>query len=92
MVPGSSGRHRGRSARIKTNWDKDYCFAKNPGEAVPRGLALRVVEKFLGEDARWEPDGSLTLQGQRIPLSQAGAMLINYAGPAETVAIYLPVS
>ena len=22
----------GWSARIKTNWDKDYCFAKNPGE------------------------------------------------------------
>ncbi len=59
--------------------------AQNPGDPVPRSLPLRVVEKFLGEDARWEPDGTLTLQGRRLPLSNARAMLINYRGPAGTV-------
>ena len=60
--------------------------ALKEGDPVPRSLPFRVVEKFLGEDAKWEPDGTLTLQGRPIPLSDARAMMINYTGPAGTVA------
>jgi adenylate cyclase len=59
--------------------------ARKEGDVVPRSLPFRVVEKFLGEDARWEPDGRLTLQGREIPLSDSRAMMINYAGPAGTI-------
>ncbi|HLG95060.1 MAG TPA: adenylate/guanylate cyclase domain-containing protein [Bryobacteraceae bacterium] len=54
------------------------------GDAPPaRSFALRVAEKYMGTDAQFQ-DGSLTLAGQRIPISSDRAIAINYAGPPGT--------
>jgi adenylate cyclase len=55
--------------------------AANPEFA--RSLALRVVEKYRGEDAVFE-GGTLTLAGSQIPVSADRAIPISYAGPAGT--------
>ena len=46
-------------------------------------LALRVAEKFLGQDAVLK-DRRLTLAGHDIPISSDRSIFINYAGPAGT--------
>lgn len=46
-------------------------------------LALRVAEKFIGQDAVLK-NGRLTLAGQEIPISPDRSIFINYAGPAGT--------
>jgi adenylate cyclase len=48
-----------------------------------RSLALRVVEKYLGQDAIYD-GSSLSVAGRQIPLSADRAIMINYAGPAGT--------
>jgi adenylate cyclase len=55
-----------------------------PGAPVARGMALRAAEKYLGEDAQFR-DGHLYLKGREIPISPAGTITINYAGPTKTV-------
>ncbi|HYL39121.1 MAG TPA: adenylate/guanylate cyclase domain-containing protein [Bryobacteraceae bacterium] len=50
------------------------------GLTLERSFALRVVEKYLGADARFE-NGELTLQGNPIPISADRTIAINYAGP-----------
>lgn len=54
-----------------------------PTETLPRGLALRAAEKYLGKDVELH-DGKLSLAGREIPLDSHGFMTINYAGPADT--------
>jgi class 3 adenylate cyclase/CHASE2 domain-containing sensor protein len=59
--------------------------APDPNAPGPdaRSFSLRVVEKYLGQDAVY--DGNiLSLAGRRIPVSADRAMTINYAGPAGT--------
>ena len=56
----------------------------NPAELPPaRGLALRVAEKFLGQDATFQ-NGRLELQGRQVPISPERSIFINYAGGPNT--------
>lgn len=48
-----------------------------------RSLGLRVAEKYLGSDARFER-GKLVLADHTIPISGQRAITINYPGPAGT--------
>jgi adenylate cyclase len=57
--------------------------SSNPAEAPNRGLALRVAEKFLGQDATFQ-SGRLKLAGRNIPISSDRSIFINYAGPPGT--------
>ncbi|MGA2596422.1 MAG: adenylate/guanylate cyclase domain-containing protein [Bryobacteraceae bacterium] len=53
-------------------------------DVPPNGaLALRVAEKFLGQDAVLQ-NGRLRLAGHDIPISSDRSIFINYAGPAGT--------
>ncbi len=45
--------------------------------------ALRVVEKYLGEDAKLD-HGTLTLKGELVPLDAERSIYINYAGGPRT--------
>jgi CHASE2 domain-containing sensor protein len=55
-----------------------------PGTPLTRGMALRTVEKYLGEDAQLR-DGHLFLKGREIPITADRRITINYAGRAHTV-------
>jgi adenylate cyclase len=52
---------------------------KSSDPPVARSLALRVAEKFVGQDAEWR-NGELFLRGRRVPVSPERSMVINYAG------------
>ncbi len=54
------------------------------GEPRATSLALRVVEKYLGADARLQ-NGSLLLDGTAIPLAAGRDIWIDYAGPPGNV-------
>jgi adenylate cyclase len=56
-----------------------------PGSQEPplRSLALRMAEKYLGTEARFER--SLTLAGGIVPTVSDATILINFAGPAGTI-------
>ncbi len=60
--------------------------ASDPGNPTPpaRGLALRVVEKYLKSDARLV-GGSLVLDGRPVLTSASRTIVINYTGPPGTV-------
>jgi adenylate cyclase len=62
----------------------------DPSKPLWRGLALRVAEKFRGEEVRF--DGPRLMWGARqIPISQDRKILINFAGGPDTfprVSIY----
>lgn len=53
------------------------------GAPQARSLALRVAEKYLGEDAVFA-NGRLTLAGADIPIDADRSIYINYAGPPKT--------
>ncbi len=53
-------------------------------EGLTRGMALRAAEKFLGRDIVVK-DGKVFLAGREIPLDDNRNLIINYAGPADTV-------
>jgi adenylate cyclase len=56
----------------------------NPQDPPPaRGLALRVAEKFLGQDAVFE-NGNLMFNGKVVPVNRDRTININYAGPPDT--------
>jgi adenylate cyclase len=56
----------------------------NPNDPPPaRSLAMRVVEKYLGEDAQLK-DGKMTLQGRSVPIDSLRDIYINYAGGPNT--------
>lgn len=55
----------------------------SPEGEFNRGMALRVAEKFLGADAKFE-NGRLMLAGRPIPVTPAQNITINYAGPPNT--------
>jgi adenylate cyclase len=58
--------------------------SSNPADPPPaRGLAMRVAEKFLGEDATFQ-NGQLRLQGHTIPISRERSIFVNYAGGPNT--------
>jgi adenylate cyclase len=58
--------------------------SSNPADPPPaRGLALRIAEKFLGQDATFQ-NGRLALQGRTIPISAERSIFINYAGGPDT--------
>src|ERR1700729_3116888 len=60
--------------------------APSPNAADPppaRSLALRVAEKYLGQDAAFQ-DGRLLLHGHTVPISPERSIFINYAGPPDT--------
>lgn len=58
--------------------------SKNPSDPPPaRGLAMRVVEKYLGQDAEFK-NGQLLLQGRPIPISPERSIFINFAGGPNT--------
>ncbi|MFO1006001.1 MAG: hypothetical protein U0929_08580 [Planctomycetaceae bacterium] len=42
--------YEGWSAQIKTNWDKDYCYTKNPGEDYFHLLLCGEVYLANGEE------------------------------------------
>jgi adenylate cyclase len=54
------------------------------GEARATSLALRVAEKYLGVDAKFQA-GQLMLDGAAIPISPRRDIWINYAGPPGNV-------
>jgi adenylate cyclase len=57
---------------------------EDSGEAsLAKSFPLRVAEKYLGADAVLR-HGRMILAGHEIPLSPERAMVINYAGPADT--------
>ncbi|MEO8099212.1 MAG: adenylate/guanylate cyclase domain-containing protein [Acidobacteriota bacterium] len=53
--------------------------APSKDEPAASSLAFRIVEKLLGEDARFE-NGALTLAGKSIPIDADRSIYINYAG------------
>jgi adenylate cyclase len=57
--------------------------SNNPDETPAHSLALRVAEKYLGQDAEFR-NGRLVLNGHAIPISRERSILINYAGPPDT--------
>ncbi len=51
--------------------------------------AFDLARLYLGVEAPSNPDpGSLTFNGDTIPLNQQGLLLVNYAGPASTYPTY----
>lgn len=48
-----------------------------------RSLALRVLEKYLNQDAVFDR-GQLTVAGQPVPIDAERSIVINYAGPPGT--------
>jgi adenylate cyclase len=58
--------------------------ARNPSGPPPaHSFALRVAEKFAGNDADFE-HGQLVFQGHIVPMAKDRAIYINYAGPPDT--------
>jgi adenylate cyclase len=57
--------------------------AKADDRAPARSLAMRVVEKYVGQDLKLQ-NGRLTLRGREIPISAERSIAINYAGPPDT--------
>ncbi|HVY95008.1 MAG TPA: adenylate/guanylate cyclase domain-containing protein [Bryobacteraceae bacterium] len=55
-----------------------------PDESLTRGMALRAAEKYLGVDAHFK-NGKLYLGDRYVPINADRQMIINYAGPPETV-------
>jgi adenylate cyclase len=53
------------------------------GAPQARSLALRVAEKYLGQDAVYA-GGRLTLAGAEVPIDAERSIYINYAGPPKT--------
>ncbi len=53
------------------------------GSPQARSFALRIAEKFTGEDAKFE-NGRLSLHGRAIPISAERDIRIDFAGPADT--------
>ncbi|MEZ5398466.1 MAG: adenylate/guanylate cyclase domain-containing protein [Bryobacteraceae bacterium] len=63
--------------------NQELIAAPGGDEPPARSFALRLAEKYIGRDARFE-NGALVLAGQRIPAPDGRTMRINYAGPPET--------
>lgn len=62
--------------------------APGAGDApLARSFALRLAEKFLGEDAKFE-GGELRVKNLHIPTETDRTIRINYAGPAGTFQRY----
>jgi len=83
----------GLSAYVNLTTDRDDFVRKqelfeapssNPADlSRARSLAMRVVEKYLGQDAAFQ-NGRLVLAGRTIPISAERSILINYAGGPRT--------
>jgi adenylate cyclase len=58
--------------------------SEDPTGPPQHSLALRVAEKFLGQDAVYE-NGRLSLNGKVIPMDSERSIYIHYAGPPHTV-------
>jgi adenylate cyclase len=63
--------------------------APAPGEMPAHSFALRIAEKYLGEDAAVEPIGAtarlrMTLAGHAVPISTDRSIVINYSGGPDT--------
>lgn len=54
-----------------------------PGDPLTRGLALRVAEKFAGEDAKFD-SGKFVWRGRQIPIGPDRSIKINFAGGPDT--------
>ncbi|MBZ5602695.1 MAG: adenylate/guanylate cyclase domain-containing protein [Acidobacteriia bacterium] len=53
------------------------------GGPQARSFALKIAEKFTGEEAKFER-GRLSLHGRTIPISEDRAIAVDFAGPADT--------
>jgi adenylate cyclase len=58
--------------------------AGTPGEMPAHSFALRIAEKVLGADAEVR-DGRMMLDGRAVPAAADRSIVINYAGPPDTV-------
>ncbi|MEX2262569.1 MAG: adenylate/guanylate cyclase domain-containing protein [Bryobacteraceae bacterium] len=70
--------------------NQELIEAPQPGsnEPLARALAMRVAEKFLGEDAAFDDQGRLMLAGKPIPVSTMRTVAVNFAGPPGTFPRY----